>query len=129
MFLQQFVSLTISRLELFIASLAWGYKVRNTIEPAKTEDCRSGRAFRPHEPIGCAKKHKQKEHQNKNKTNSTGLFCFLKESKENYAASKLIGTKLNTIKKEADIDWCCLLFCDYPLCGVLYSMHYNTNHK
>lgn len=101
MFFQQFFFFpsTISRLELFIASLAWGYKVSNTIEPAKTDDCHSGRAFRPHEPIGCAKKHKQKEHRDKNKTNSAGLLFFWKSQRKYYVASKLIGTELNTIKR------------------------------
>lgn len=58
--------LAIFRPELLIASVAQGYKVSNTIEPVKTDDCHSECAICPHEPKGRAKKHKQ-QHQNKMK--------------------------------------------------------------
>lgn len=89
---------SISRLELFIASLAWGYKVSNTIEPVKTDDCLSDCAFRPHEPKGCGKKTQKKGAQKQNKNNSTDFICF-ERVKGNYLTSTLSGAKLNAIKR------------------------------
>lgn len=62
------------KLELFIASLARGYKVSHAIEPGETDDCHFDRTFRLHEPLGWAKKHKQKRPAIRNQTSSPH-FC------------------------------------------------------
>lgn len=96
-------------------SVAWGYKVGNTIEPAKTDDCHSNRAFCPHEPTVSAKKPKKN-----NKTKTIPQVCsFFMSQRIIVLTSKLIRAKLNIITRLI-LTGCAVMILYKALCILFY---------